>query len=237
MLHTGRRRPPVRGAPSGFLYTSTPVPASHPCTSLPPRPIQDFNALPTLTVQARDFCEWLGSPKAPALGGLPFGVLALGDKAYVHFCRCGRSLDERLEALGGSRLSPCVEVDREDWPVVDAWITEALSKLSALQLQPQLPKAGTAAEAEAPAAAMPPSKSRPFTAKLVAKEGLCTLSGGLPRHAHLWTDPRASHHSERPPDLVSPPTCLARRRVFSWRPLRRGEPTFCLPVSASAVLV
>lgn len=48
--------------------------------------------------QAREFCEWLGSPKAPALGGLPFGVLALGDKAYVHFCKCGKALDARFEA-------------------------------------------------------------------------------------------------------------------------------------------
>lgn len=41
-----------------------------------------------------------------------------------------------------------------------------------------MPKAAAnGVHSDAPAAALLPSKSRPFTAKLVAKEGLCTLSG------------------------------------------------------------
>ena len=43
----------------------------------------------------------LMSDAAPRLDGVEFGVLALGDTAYVEFCAIGKALDERLEALGG----------------------------------------------------------------------------------------------------------------------------------------
>src|SRR5262249_2360995 len=46
---------------------------------------------------------------APHLEGVEFGVLALGDTAYAEFCAIGRKIDERLAALGGSRV-----VDRVD---------------------------------------------------------------------------------------------------------------------------
>ena len=41
---------------------------------------------------------------APGLGGVEFGVLALGDTAYVEFCVIGKALDQRLAALGGKRV-------------------------------------------------------------------------------------------------------------------------------------
>ena len=42
---------------------------------------------------------------APRLDGVEFGVLALGDTAYVEFCAIGKALDERLAALGGKRVA------------------------------------------------------------------------------------------------------------------------------------
>ena len=65
----------------------------------------------------------LMSEAAPRLDGVEFGVLALGDTAYVEFCDIGKALDARLEALGGKarrgsrRLRSrfrraCREVDR-----------------------------------------------------------------------------------------------------------------------------
>lgn len=275
--------------------------------------------------QARDFCDWLGSPKAPALKALPFGVLALGDKAYVHFCRCGKTLDARFEAssaphsrptarcprrsrprtaaappprfsplasprlshlrrpqeLGGKRVVDRVDVDREDWPVVDAWISSALDALVALKLKPQarrrdtppafvdlltppptaprarapcaprlsrrpppppeplpaagaqMPKAlanGNGVHADAPAAALPPSKSRPYSAKLVAKEGLCTLSGarlgGPGRPLSLSPDHPACPESPAPSTGLTPPSPfprLPRRSGDRRRPRRQGH--------------
>ena len=55
----------------------------------------------------RSAVEWLD--KAPALPGLPFSVLALGDRNYEHFAACGKRVDAALEKLGGRRV-----VDRVD---------------------------------------------------------------------------------------------------------------------------
>ena len=53
----------------------------------------------------------LMSDAAPRLDGVEFGVLALGDTAYVEFCAIGKALDERLAALGGKRVVDRVDCD------------------------------------------------------------------------------------------------------------------------------
>ena len=45
------------------------------------------------------------------LDHLSFAVLALGDVSYDLFCNAGRLLDERLEALGATRLVERIDVD------------------------------------------------------------------------------------------------------------------------------
>ena len=57
------------------------------------------------------FYDALMADNAPRLEGLQFSVLALGDSSYEHFCVTGQQLDERLEALGGTRLHPRQECD------------------------------------------------------------------------------------------------------------------------------
>lgn len=53
-----------------------------------------------------------------------------------------------------------------------------------------MPKAvANGVHSDAPAAALPPSKSRPYTAKLVAKEGLCVLAGARPVQAGAGWSP------------------------------------------------
>src|SRR5579872_3886594 len=41
---------------------------------------------------------------APRLDGVEYGVLALGDTAYVEFCAIGKKIDDRLAALGAKRV-------------------------------------------------------------------------------------------------------------------------------------
>ena len=53
----------------------------------------------------------LMSDAAPQLDGVEFGVLALGDTAYVEFCAIGKALDERLAALGAKRVVDRVDCD------------------------------------------------------------------------------------------------------------------------------
>lgn len=55
-------------------------------------------------------------------------------RAYTHFCRCGKTIDAQLESSGGTRLAPRSDVNREDYPAVDAWIDGVISALPSLSL-------------------------------------------------------------------------------------------------------
>ncbi|CAN5368923.1 sulfite reductase flavoprotein subunit alpha [soil metagenome] len=58
---------------------------------------------------------------APDLHGLGFGVLALGDSGYAHFCAFGRALDTWLARRGAHRLFDRVEVDDGDAAALRHW--------------------------------------------------------------------------------------------------------------------
>ena len=66
---------------------------------------------------------------APRIDGVRFGVLALGDTSYAEFCAIGRRIDERLEALGGTRVVDRVDCDLDFEAPAAAWITQALARL------------------------------------------------------------------------------------------------------------
>jgi sulfite reductase (NADPH) flavoprotein alpha-component len=131
--------------------------------------------------EARAFVDWLRSPAAPALDGVPFSVCALGDTSYAHFAACGKALDARLGELGGARLAPRVDVNREDYGAVDGWIAAAVAGVGALALAPAadlagggLLAAGEGGGGEGEAKRF--SKARPFYAAAVAVEGLCNIA-------------------------------------------------------------
>ncbi|GFR40974.1 hypothetical protein Agub_g1639 [Astrephomene gubernaculifera] len=130
--------------------------------------------------EAREFCEWLFAGKAGSLAHLKFAVCALGDKSYTHFCRCGKQLDAALEGAGAQRLVERAEVNKEDWPVVDAWLGAVVAAVKELPLK-SFAELGLAVSgvADADKASGPKKwgKSRPYTASVLALEGLCTLSG------------------------------------------------------------
>jgi sulfite reductase (NADPH) flavoprotein alpha-component len=58
------------------------------------------------------------------LGQLRYAVLALGDSSYPDFCGFGLSLDRWLAASGAQALFPCLRVDREHAPALQAWRTQ-----------------------------------------------------------------------------------------------------------------
>ena len=74
--------------------------------------------------------ELVGSRKAPPMKDARFSVLALGDTSYEHFCQTGRDFDQRLEALGGTRIHPRSDCDIDYEDVADAWIDGALDAFS-----------------------------------------------------------------------------------------------------------
>ena len=72
----------------------------------------------------------LMSDAAPRLDGVEFGVLALGDTAYVEFCAIGKALDERFAALGGKRVADRVDCDLDFAEPAATWIAGTLKTLA-----------------------------------------------------------------------------------------------------------
>lgn len=68
---------------------------------------------------------------------LRFGLLALGDRSYTHFCGFGRRLDAWLQAQGARPLFPAIEVDRADAMALHTWQTALAASFG---LQPQTPQ-------------------------------------------------------------------------------------------------
>ncbi|WP_341677945.1 sulfite reductase subunit alpha [Niveibacterium sp. SC-1] len=73
--------------------------------------------------------------RVPALGSLQFGVLALGDRSYAHFCGFGRALDRWLRHAGAVPLFDPVEVDNADAGALRHW----QQQLSALGGHAEMP--------------------------------------------------------------------------------------------------
>jgi sulfite reductase (NADPH) flavoprotein alpha-component len=76
------------------------------------------------------FWEALSADTAP-LDRLSFAVLALGDISYDLFCNAGKLLDERLEALGATRMVERVDVDGSYIQPAKLWTTDVLKLLQA----------------------------------------------------------------------------------------------------------
>ncbi|MES2016399.1 MAG: sulfite reductase subunit alpha [Pseudomonadota bacterium] len=69
---------------------------------------------------AERFARLLASASDP-LAQLHYGLLALGDSSYTHFCGFGRRLDAALQARGAQPLFARVEADRAAPAALDAW--------------------------------------------------------------------------------------------------------------------
>jgi sulfite reductase (NADPH) flavoprotein alpha-component len=76
---------------------------------------------------ARGFVEFLAGKRAPRLDELKFAVLGLGDSSYAQFCAVGTLLDERLAALGATRLFARGEADVDIETVAGPWLKKALT--------------------------------------------------------------------------------------------------------------
>lgn len=58
---------------------------------------------------------------SPALAHLQFGVLALGDRSYGHFCAFGHQLDDWLRQHGAHPMFDAIEVDNADPAALRHW--------------------------------------------------------------------------------------------------------------------
>ena len=76
------------------------------------------------------FEYWLGDG-APRLEGLQYSVLALGDSSYEDFCKIGRDIDDRLEALGAQRVGQRVDCDVDFETEAAAWTKAVVATIEA----------------------------------------------------------------------------------------------------------
>lgn len=116
---------------------------------------------------AAELHGWLMGADAPSLAGVSFSVLALGDTSYPDFCKCGIEFDTRLEALGGTRIYPRVDVDVDPDAPFAEWSKGVLTLLA---------PAGTATAGADREAAEPAevgySKTNPFPSPVVTNFNL-----------------------------------------------------------------
>ncbi|MGN8552740.1 UNVERIFIED_CONTAM: bifunctional nitrate reductase/sulfite reductase flavoprotein subunit alpha [Microbacterium sp. SLM126] len=117
---------------------------------------------------AADLWTELSGDGAPTLAGLDYAVFAIGDPSYDDFCGHGRSIDERLGALGATALVPRVDCEPDYAQPAAAWLDQVIS---------------TFAEGEASVTAVepaPPPTRRLFTRANPVRAALVTntlLSG------------------------------------------------------------
>jgi sulfite reductase (NADPH) flavoprotein alpha-component len=70
------------------------------------------------------------APEAPRWPELRFSVCGLGDRNYVHFCRCAQEFDRMLEQLGARRVTLPAECDLDYEAPFSAWSAAALAALA-----------------------------------------------------------------------------------------------------------
>lgn len=78
--------------------------------------------------RAATFYKSLMADEAPRLDGVRFAVLALGDTAYANFCATGSAIDERLAALGASRIAERCDLDLDFAKKATAWTEATLGR-------------------------------------------------------------------------------------------------------------
>ena len=118
---------------------------------------------------AQQFWDALAASTAPRMESLSYGVLALGDTSYEHFCQAGKLVDTRLEQLGARRLAARVDCDVDYEDAAADWIDTAIPQAEGdagapVQVAPQA--ADGAKEAKAPAGAKW-NRKNPYVATMV----------------------------------------------------------------------
>ena len=142
------------------------------------------------------FYQYLCLAHLPLLGNLYYAVCALGDKHYEHFCKFGRDLDAKLEALGGMRILDRADCDVDLDAPFAAWKQRLAPRLREVAQQPVLDTPVHAAEAE-PSATKPlgpvavpellHTKDNPYLSPLVEKRNL-THAASSKRTVHFEFD-------------------------------------------------
>lgn len=116
------------------------------------------------------FVMQLESADGTPLRGVKYAVLALGDRNYARFCHFGKFLDERLAALGATRLIDRIEADADAAPAFLAF-RERLWPTLLAEARTHAARAAPQDEDDAPDEPEESwTRARPFASALLQKE-------------------------------------------------------------------
>lgn len=144
------------------------------------------------------FVEFLNGRRAPALPGLKFAVLGLGDSSYPEFCGIATKIDQRLEALGATRLHPVGLADLDIDTVALPWQTAAVS-LAAKELHAPTLHTATVTPLHPKSARY--DRAHPYQAEVVLNQRL-TGRGSTKDIRHIELAIEAGHLHYSPGDTL-----------------------------------
>lgn len=128
---------------------------------------------------ARPFYEQLCLKQLPAGENLSYSVFALGDSNYEHFCKFGADLDNKLAALGATRICERIDSDVETGEAFVRWkelLYGGLGDIVAARPQKSAPSSsisgGKTAASELIPSAPVHTRNNPFLAPLMEKRPL-----------------------------------------------------------------
>ncbi len=152
---------------------------------------------------------WFGDD-APRLEQLEFSVLALGDSSYADFCEVGRRLDERLAALGATRIADRVDCDLDFAETAERWTTDVLQKADGASK----PSGANRVHLRAVQPPLAGSRSAPFLSRLLTNQRI-TGSKSSKDVRHIELDLSSSGMSYLPGDSLgviaqNPPELVER---------------------------
>ena len=84
---------------------------------------------------ALEYVERLQSDEPLGLEGVIFSVCALGDTGYEIFCGCGKTIDERLEFHGATRLADRADCDVDFQEPFEKWLEAVIAALASRDAQ------------------------------------------------------------------------------------------------------
>ncbi|MEW5812986.1 MAG: bifunctional nitrate reductase/sulfite reductase flavoprotein subunit alpha [Actinomycetota bacterium] len=112
------------------------------------------------------FWDRLAAEDAPALDGVRYSVLGLGDRAYDNFCGHAKSLDARLSALGATRVLDRADCEAHDEAPITSWTNAVVETMAGGQ---------PATEAAAPPNSVVFTRAHPVSAPLCRNVALTPL--------------------------------------------------------------